>query len=183
MSHPQIYICLCWHLIIHRHIVTHNKANMYTFTFTLIYIFTYICLDTSYHFWLYLYFLNILYFFKYSCTNIFHRRSLCTFYKYCEKYSHDLFVVMLKVPLIYCAWTWVTEEAKVVYLITWHTGCNSYTHAHIHAPTMIYFNYIFHHYSKEVCPNKTYVKRIWLTIQLLSEELHFTWPEWVLYLT
>ena len=30
-------------------------------------------------FWLYLYFLNILYFFKYSCTNIFHRRSLCTF--------------------------------------------------------------------------------------------------------
>ena len=31
-------------------------------------------------FWLYLYFLNILYFFKYSCANIFHRRSLCTFY-------------------------------------------------------------------------------------------------------
>ena len=26
-------------------------------------------------------FLNILYFFKYSCTNIFHRRSLNTFYK------------------------------------------------------------------------------------------------------
>ena len=39
-----------------------------------------ICLDISYHFWLYLYFLNILYFFKYSCTGIFHRRSLCTFY-------------------------------------------------------------------------------------------------------
>ena len=37
----------------------------------------YICLDTSYHFWLYLYFLNVLYFFKYSCTNIFHSlRSL-----------------------------------------------------------------------------------------------------------
>ena len=31
-------------------------------------------------FWLYLYFLNILYFFKYSCTKIFHKRSLCTFY-------------------------------------------------------------------------------------------------------
>ena len=31
-------------------------------------------------FWLYLHFLNILYFFKYSCTNIFHRRSFCTFY-------------------------------------------------------------------------------------------------------
>ena len=29
---------------------------------------------------LYLYLLNILYFFKYSCTNIFHRRSLCTLY-------------------------------------------------------------------------------------------------------
>ena len=28
----------------------------------------------------FIYFLNILYFFKYSCTNIFHRRSLCTFY-------------------------------------------------------------------------------------------------------
>ena len=27
-------------------------------------------------FWLYLYFLNILHFFKYSCTDIFHRRSL-----------------------------------------------------------------------------------------------------------
>ena len=40
----------------------------------------YICLDTSYHFWLYLYFLNILYFFNYSYTNIFHIRSLCTFY-------------------------------------------------------------------------------------------------------
>ena len=31
-------------------------------------------------FWLYLYFLDILYFFKYSCTNILHRRSPCTFY-------------------------------------------------------------------------------------------------------
>ena len=42
----------------------------------------YICLNTSYHFLgLYLYFLNILYFFKYSSTNIFHRRSLCTFYE------------------------------------------------------------------------------------------------------
>ena len=40
----------------------------------------YICLDASYNFWRYLNFLNILYFFKSSCTNIFHRRSLCTFY-------------------------------------------------------------------------------------------------------
>ena len=34
-------------------------------------------------FWLYLYFINNLYFFKYSCTNIFHRRSLYTFYQDC----------------------------------------------------------------------------------------------------
>ena len=39
-------------------------------------------------FWLYLYFLNILYFFKYSCTNIFHRRSLCTFYWQYRRCSH-----------------------------------------------------------------------------------------------
>ena len=32
-------------------------------------------------FWLNLYLLNILYFFKYSCTNIFHRRCLCTFHE------------------------------------------------------------------------------------------------------
>ena len=35
-------------------------------------------------FWLYLYLLNIFYFFKYSCINIFHRRSLCTFYWICN---------------------------------------------------------------------------------------------------
>ena len=39
----------------------------------------YICLDTSDHFSVFT-FLNIRYFFKYSCTNIFHRRSLYTFY-------------------------------------------------------------------------------------------------------
>ena len=39
-----------------------------------------ISLDTSYNFWLYLYLFNILYFFKYSCTNNFHRHGLCTFY-------------------------------------------------------------------------------------------------------
>ena len=40
------------------------------------------CLDTSYHFRLYLYFWNnVLYFFKHSCSNIFHRCSLYTFYK------------------------------------------------------------------------------------------------------
>ena len=48
-------------------------------TYAIIYI--YICLDTSYLFRLYLYSLNIvLYFFKYFCTNIFHRRNLYTFY-------------------------------------------------------------------------------------------------------
>ena len=40
----------------------------------------YICLDTSDHFFSFT-FLNIIYFVKYSCTNIFHRRSLYTFYK------------------------------------------------------------------------------------------------------
>ena len=40
-------------------------------------------------------FLNILYFFKYSCTNIFHRRSLYTFYKQATtqmltKWVHEL---------------------------------------------------------------------------------------------
>ena len=37
--------------------------------------------DTSYHFWLYLYFLNYVpYFSQVLCTNSFHRRNLCTFY-------------------------------------------------------------------------------------------------------
>ena len=42
---------------------------------------TYLCMSWYIisFFWLYLHFLNILYFFKYSCTNIFRRRSLCTF--------------------------------------------------------------------------------------------------------
>ena len=40
----------------------------------------YICLDDHIIFWLYLYFLNNLYFFKYSCTNVFHSHSLYTFY-------------------------------------------------------------------------------------------------------
>ena len=40
---------------------------------------SYICLDTSNSFFGFT-FLNILYFCKYSCTNIFHRRSLYTFY-------------------------------------------------------------------------------------------------------
>ena len=41
-------------------------------------------------FWLYLYFLNILYFSKYylTCTIILHRRSPCTFYKLSEKYRY-----------------------------------------------------------------------------------------------
>ena len=41
----------------------------------------YICLDTSYHcLALSLLLKYSLFFFKYSCTNIFHRHSLCTFY-------------------------------------------------------------------------------------------------------
>ena len=51
-------------------------------------IWNYICLDTSYDFWLYLYFLNMFYFFKYSCTNILHRRSHCTFYETFDVTTH-----------------------------------------------------------------------------------------------
>ena len=40
----------------------------------------YICLDTSYHFLALSLLLKYSIFFKYSCTNIFHRRSLCIFY-------------------------------------------------------------------------------------------------------
>ena len=52
-------------------------------------------------FWLYLYFLNILYFFKYSCTNIFHRRSLCTFYA-CSTIQW-----LIKVRLILETWRYI----------------------------------------------------------------------------
>ena len=45
------------------------------FTYVIIYVLIYHII-----FWLYRYFLNIFYFSKYSCTNIFHRRSLCTFH-------------------------------------------------------------------------------------------------------
>ena len=45
-------------------------------------------------FWLYLYFLNILHSFKYSCTNFFHRRSLCTFYS--KSISHYFAIKLLK---------------------------------------------------------------------------------------
>ena len=37
---------------------------------------------------LYLYFMNILYFFKFCCTNIFHRRSLYTFYLMSQHSAH-----------------------------------------------------------------------------------------------
>ena len=40
----------------------------------------YICLDISYHFLALSSLLKYSLFFNYSCTNIFHRRSLCTFY-------------------------------------------------------------------------------------------------------
>ena len=44
-------------------------------------------------FWLYIYFLNILYIFKCSCINIFHRRSLCTFYS--NWYNVYIYIYML----------------------------------------------------------------------------------------
>ena len=47
-------------------------------------------------FWLHLHFLNILYFFKYSCTTIFHRRNLCTFYRLGPGLRDDVSAVNLK---------------------------------------------------------------------------------------
>ena len=61
------------------------------------------------NFWLYLYFLNIPYFFKYSCSNIFHRRSLCAFYSNRNLFhaysSHSNTTVMsfLIIPLQPCS--------------------------------------------------------------------------------
>ena len=54
--------------------------SLYSFFSILTYAILYVLI---YHiiFWLYLYLWNIFYIFKYSCTNIFHRSSLCTFYK------------------------------------------------------------------------------------------------------
>ena len=54
-------------------------SSFFLFFFILAYAIMYVLIHHII-FWLYLYFLNILYFFKYSCTNIFHRCSLCTFY-------------------------------------------------------------------------------------------------------
>ena len=55
-------------------------------------IWNYICLDTSYHF-LALSLLLKYSFFKYSCTNIFQRRSFCTFYMYIYIYIYTLRVM------------------------------------------------------------------------------------------
>ena len=47
-------------------------------------------------------FLNILYFFKYFCSNIFHRRSLCTFY-----YDDDLFSTHCGKYQTYCQFQYI----------------------------------------------------------------------------
>ena len=67
--------------------------------------------------WLYLHFLNILYFFKYSCTNIFHRRSLCTFYwKYVIRKDTQ--------------WLWYLSNAGLKF---WYDGEKHHQlHAHHH---------------------------------------------------
>ena len=44
-------------------------------------------------FWLYLYFLNILYCFKYSCADIFHRRSFCTFNKSYHEMRNEISII------------------------------------------------------------------------------------------
>ena len=74
----------CWSTF-WKSIFKHQLAVSLTYWIVYLHLFcilTYAILrnDTPYHFWLYLNFLNILYFFKYSCANIFHRRSLCTFH-------------------------------------------------------------------------------------------------------
>ena len=54
-------------------------------------------------------FLNILYFFNYSCTNIFHRRSLYTFYWNC---------VIKLIFLIYCYihyTIWLSSLCKIIW--------------------------------------------------------------------
>ena len=75
----------CWSTF-WKSILTHQlgcRCDILDSIFSFFCILTYAIIYVLIHhiiFWLYLYFLNILYFFKYSYTNIFHRRSLCTFY-------------------------------------------------------------------------------------------------------
>ena len=86
--HPYIHTHM--HTCIHTHIPTCLPTCLPTY----IHAFIYACkmvlilmhwqqgsdIESKIIFWLHLYFLNILYFFKYSCINIFYRRGLCTFY-------------------------------------------------------------------------------------------------------
>ena len=68
--------------------------------------------------WLYLYFLNILYFFKYSCTSIFHRRSLCTFYTYidiCDTNDKSHINVLRKYQL----WFKLFQECSHYVILLW----------------------------------------------------------------
>ena len=66
-----------------------------------------------YFFWLYLYFLNILYFFKYSCTNIFHIRSLNTFF-----WAHKIRSIVIRVSSGTFIWS-LKEKNTLRYHWTW----------------------------------------------------------------
>ena len=59
-------------------------------------------------------FLNILYFFKYSCTNIFHRRSLYTFYSIIVSISDLMGGVHTSVSWV--IWVWPSNAMR------WHTS-------------------------------------------------------------
>ena len=80
---------------------------MYIFIFLYIDICNYIYLDTSYHYLALSLLLKYSFlFFKYSCTNIFHRRSLCTLYNisiitYATSYSSTLMWATGALGLIY----------------------------------------------------------------------------------
>ena len=65
-------------------------------------------------FWLYLYFLNIIYFFKYSCTNIFHRRSL--------------WLVLINGKLFTCLILSFTRRFLQFYLFHNIVSCRNYIH-------------------------------------------------------
>ena len=71
-------------------------------------------------------FLNILYFFKCSCTNIFHRRSLYTFYMLYNIYTHTICDVIQYDTILYdMIWHMICimvrhESTYVISFLTWH---------------------------------------------------------------
>ena len=94
---------MVWVIMRRRRVSSESRRSSYSsciLTYAIIYVLIHHII-----FWLYLYFLNILYFFKYSCTNIFHRRSLCTFYCQLHLTEHFKFRWIYKMTgdLLHCA--------------------------------------------------------------------------------